>query len=638
MKKLALLLCTSWIFLIGVGRAQETLLDDEEMLDDQEVEFDAPAKPTKEIKKNKKHQERDRRRRERAMRKEKERFARENRQKEERIKKEKEDARKRFEKEEKEEAQRLAREEKKQARDARKHQKKEAEAREALIRETEKRQREEKFRLKEERQKQEETFKKKKDQDKENTRVQKVKFTRQQRKDLMDKWKELHVLEVDRDYDTGKYADLCKVPTWPTYATFWGKKGFTNATASYHFATDAYGSSGGNGDIMRLVVGEDQVTLQDILFVRKLLNDSKIKHIAGGSGNFGGILEIADYEPIIKFDGKVEQCGVTLDLARYLIRNNFAIGIQVPILQRKHTVTASIPYITHNDFANYKGDDAANGIRSAFLDGLFKAKGINELGGSRAGFGDVTLFSNVQFNSYDFERVILGARIQLPSATKASTDKFWCPELGNGGMISVGVYGAALVSYKKYFNPHILLEGNLNATTNVNRRVPKLLTRPHNSDGSLTTGNVKTGTNGLPLSFGDRFDYKDGTSATDFTEYDTIIPALGDYITKVTWEKGPEVKMRLGNMFESVLLRRGFLDVFYDVRLKWKDSYRGISAQEWNLEALRENTNQLEHKVGAVYAYQFDGDTRFNMGIGYAIAGHNTPKAVDASASLNYSF
>lgn len=127
-------------------------------------------------------------------------------------------------------------------------------------------------------------------------------------------------------------------------------------------------------------------------------------------------------------------------------------------------------------------------------------------------------------------------------------------------------------------------------------------------------------------------------SAAITDEYDSQVNNMGDTVTTVKMIRGPELKVRLGNMVEHCFMRRGFLDMFYDLRIKGRDYISGVSADDFNIELLRKNSYQVEHRLGLDYSYQFDLFTRARLGLAYTVAGKNVPKALDLSGSLNCAF
>ena len=144
---------------------------------------------------------------------------------------------------------------------------------------------------------------------------------------------------------------------------------------------------------------------------------------------------------------------------------------------------------------------------------------------------------------------------------------------------------------------------------------------------------VNTLAGGQNLAFGDRIKLQGS-----FSQFDSLVPNFGDTVSRVRIVRGGEVKMRLGNMVERFVSQRGFLDVFYDFRAKMKDLVSGLGADKYDVESVRRYSNQLEHRFGLDYSYQFDATTRMRLGTRYTVAGMNVPKTFDIAGSLNYDF
>jgi hypothetical protein len=91
-------------------------------------------------------------------------------------------------------------------------------------------------------------------------------------------------------------------------------------------------------------------------------------------------------------------------------------------------------------------------------------------------------------------------------------------------------------------------------------------------------------------------------------------------------------------MFERFILARGFLDIFYDFRGKLKDTISHKTRDEYNLDIIRKETSQVEHRIGIDYSYQADLYSRVHLDFRYTFAGRNVPKTFEIAGIYNYSF
>jgi len=545
---------------------------------------------------------------------------------------------------------RKAKELEKQRREAEKNEKK------RLEKEAKKQRKKEESKIKKEKHKDELKLAKQEYDQKMQQRYDQVRHNRKKRNDLIQKWALYHNKEVVESYAQGKYAELYKSPAWPTHAQYYENNHYLNIEACYNYATDSYDSSGAssNSDVSRLAFGEDEIRFKDISLVSKLISQKKL--VAANANNIVGQLTVNDgADRVIKFNGQVESYGIKIDLSRYIFRNNIAAGVQIPILYKKNRLRFNFPF----NFASK--NDAGQTIeesRDAQLGLIFRrlleskcfevnCKNLKTIGNSATGIGDIAAFINGQVDSTYFEKLVFGLRVQFPTAKKAKQHKLWSPELGNGGSTDFTGYLGTHIAYKKYLNPHILIQGTFSTDAHVDRRVPKRFTL----DDVTATGIVKSLSRNQKcpfekLAFADRVRFAQaggttqstGNNAQTFDEFDTCIKGFADNIKEVEFTRGPELNVRLGNIFERFITHRGFLDMFYDLRVKARDEYRGLCEDEWNLALLRVHTQEIEHRLGFDFSHQFDWDTRLRCGMRYTFAGMNVPKTFTLTGSMSHTF
>jgi hypothetical protein len=515
---------------------------------------------------------------------------------------------------------------------------------------------------------------------------------RQLRADGMARWKELHALEVHRDYDAGRYADLYKLPSWPGASQFFEKKDNLNLSVSYKYATDSYADDRSRSDITGIAFGYQPIKLQDILLASKLVANGTLTYVgspalrtavaavigntatrpdliaavcnvndqdaiavaaamAASSSSADNILALRDAQLVlnnnyvkslaatqIKFNGQIEEYGTSLDFARYILGKNVQLGTQIPVLYRHHKLTTDFKYI--ND--------------------VLSAKGISEMGGSATGLGDVVLFANAQTGARTFEKVLGGFKVTFPTGKKASTYKLWAPELGTGHT-QFSVYTSMLMDHSRLLNPHVYVEGIYSMPAHEDHRLPVKVTGNITRDGGnnatltvLNNGQTTSFTqaafdttnmplNNIIMGMGERLavvasKVPINTSEQFFSEYDTSIKGFGDKAFSVKVIRGLEFKARVGNIIEKFMFRRGFLDIYYDLRAKFKDAAHSLNNQEYNLDVVSDRTSFMAHKLGTEFTYQFDADARLRAGINYTFAGINTPKAFEINSAFGYSF
>jgi hypothetical protein len=499
---------------------------------------------------------------------------------------------------------------------------------------------------------------------------------------LAKKWKKHRATVVEEEYDAGKYADLYMQPSRPAAATYVPHKHMMSASAHYYYATDAYDSRGTNRDVAQMHFGEGPIQMQDMFLAVRLVDEkvlspsmnTPIYFLINNVGIVTGKKEII-------FNGEVEQWGTSVSLARYIWNRDVAVGVNVPFLYKKHRLNI----------------DFNGSIRGLFSDSL-KEKEFTEIGGSTSGLSDIQVFGHFNFDTPHLERSLAGVRFNIPTGQKASNNKLWGPELGNGGHFEGAAFFSATVPYKRLFNPHVFVQASASLTSHVNKRVPKKIratlppTKKEEKNiplpGNVTypTVTITQGSAKGLMTFGEEV-FNPSTRETmietsgekiDFTpvyeskevkeekvvgylrnygvenkqelapspnaieakidHFDTSLRNIGDHIANFKLRKGEQFNVRVGNMIKSFIFRRSFLDLFYDFRAKLSDYPYGLNHQDWNLSVYREGTQQIEHKCGFEFSYQFDQGTRLLMGADYTFAGRNVDKAFNSSLTVNYSF
>lgn len=527
-----------------------------------------------------------------------------------------------------------------------------------------------------------------------------------QRKELIQKWSVAHAKEVEQDYQDGRYADLYKLPAWPSWSQYFNEKHNVALRSYYSRADDAYDACGANSDVSILHFGQQDVALQDVLLVSKLTRDgvdynkqdtingrSTLKHYDKPSAldaqpiyeykagtkiddtNFSSEYQSEQSRYLsylareaIELRGRVEQYGCDVTMARSFWDNAFVAGFVVPVLYKKHRLEAHMNVASPEAKARIHGlalegalynkndddDEVPSFIEDAnyitpvpntfqrryggdtdlFVQDLIKAKGFERLGGSVAGFGDVSLFMHYAISSLLFDRAVVGARVKLPTGKEAATDRLWAPGLGTG-LTELSLFGSIALTHSKYCNPHGFIEGSFGLLGHVERRVPHRITVSDERATALSTS-LKTLNIDFPdLAFAERVITRESKG---FSAFDSSVAGFADYVTKVRMAKGFQLDMRIGNIIEECFSRRGFLDIHYSLMLKRKDRISQPDLEEWDAETLWRDTQRMGHTLGADYTYQCDAVTRASCGAWYTLAGKWVPKEFGIHFSLNHSF
>jgi hypothetical protein len=487
---------------------------------------------------------------------------------------------------------------------------------------------------------------------------------------LESEWRKIRGQRVAQDYADGKYADLYFQPAWPTYATYLRHKHLLNVGFDYQYATDFYGNRGDNMDITKGEFGEETMHLRDISLASKLVSCGVLQQLDGDIGN--GVFDqsanqylryLAD--SVIHFLGESESWRVNCDLSRHIWKCNLVAGVHIPFVYKKHRLKCELRELS--DEARAKNPTTietgltglVEPIPSAgvavspstfhrrygadtklFLRDLFKAKGFDELGGSSAGFGDIQAFLHTNFSSAWFQNLMLGVNFTFPTTQRKSMCKLWAPELGNGGFFETAFFGNIVIPKEWWFNPHLFLQVSTTIfPAHVQRRTPKRIQVANTAQASeFHRQTSKCINNAFALANRVDFDQNSNDPTRRFDEFDTCFKNIGDNIARFKMQKGSEFVMRLGNMVKNFILRRAFLDLYWDFRAKLRDWVTCLDVDVWDTNIYNRNSHQIENRAGLEWSYQFDQGTRFRAGVIYTFNGVNVPKTFQVSANMNYSF
>ncbi len=442
------------------------------------------------------------------------------------------------------------------------------------------------------------------------------------RRSNMNKWKKIRSRELSEDYAEGMYADLYKRPAWPFYAWFADNKDLLNVSLKYDYATTAFIANGGTRDLSKLYFGEDDFTFADILLAARLVKNAKAVN-----SSLVNLLIGADTmrDNKLIFHAKSHGYGASLDFARYIKDTDVLFGFQVPFGYKAHELKLD------SDISGFEANSRVRYAISELLDYVLHPKGLSYLPKmSIVGIGDISTFLSMQINTKFVERLIVGLKAMWPTSKDPDTKKLWAPKLGEG-FTTISWFGSVLFhKQRSYFNPHMMMEFAYSLPDHKNRRVPKKIINTeiagdeYFSDTDFAHGKkVKT-----PVAAG-----------IPFTELDSLIPAFADNVKPVKITQGPQIFVRIGNIIEKFILRRCFMDMFYEFRAKFKDRIgSGLTRDLWNVDVLKEDTHQLEHRIGADFTYQFDAKTRLQTGFKYTFDGINVPELFEFNIDVNVEF
>jgi len=476
------------------------------------------------------------------------------------------------------------------------------------------------------------------------------KLLKEERRELKRKWREKRYAKVKEDEYNGKFADLYHVPSWPSYGWFFDENHHASFILRYQTADRTYGSRGGNSNLSEHVFGASTIELKDILLTSKLIGEGLVAPPAGQplENNFVDFLATTK----LKLAASEEELETSLDLVRQFFGNDLAVGISLPLVYKRHSldIDVKLPDGVFDNMTQTLRDEQTNqvigttfrqmygGLFDEFLKDIFVRKGMNKHGSrNRFGFGDLTLFTFLNLHSRAWDRLIIGVRARIPTAAAPSHKVFWDPQLGNGGFAEISFYSGLLMSKDYKINPHIFWEATYRIPDRVRRRVPQI--KEFNGQTRAGAGTSFESADGVTtaelLVLGEQVQFKNGTP---FSQPDTVLKEFADQTRRLRIGGRFEAFLKVGNVFEKFIFRRGFLDVFYDLSLKDRDIVRNVDDIEWVKRVLEKDTVHIAHRLGCEYSYQFDAKSRARVGASYVFAGRNAPVLIQFNAALSVEF
>lgn len=415
--------------------------------------------------------------------------------------------------------------------------------------------------------------------------------------------------------------NLYKVPAWPFWSLGFNQDNILSLDFDVKYAGNAFISGGSSRDLSQLIFGNGDIYVKDILLASQLILDGKVRDFSGNGNVADNYLgRLANQQ--LHFNGSSTEYDLSLGFARHFLDDHITIGFKVPFVAKKHSLkltTSANSIVAQSTTFQSRYKDFEDFFVSGILDAKNIAYNNND---TEQGIGDVVLFINANFPSKVYERLSIGLRGQIPTGKKRDTNKLWGVELGNGGFAEISAFGSVLFSENRWFNPHALAEVAYRFHSRLDRRIAER----KQFDGS-GTGNLSS-----ILALGE---YVRGKSGISFDESDSSFKRFATQTVSVSYQKGAEITMQVGNMFKEFLFERAFGDLYYNLRIQTSDHAGNISDSGlFNRALITNDTSELEHTVGFDFSYQFDSYARVRAGVSYPFAGHNIAKTLHGNFSV----
>lgn len=428
---------------------------------------------------------------------------------------------------------------------------------------------------------------------------------------------------------------IYKLPRWPFYTQFYEQRDFFQFDFQVSGAWNASCCESKN-DLASFALGKECITVQDVLLVSKLAKQGKLQAInsspmSSGTADVAVLTALAEQR--LDFDASTWQVAGLFGFARHFARGHLSMNVQFPLLVRENNLcltndlTADVRDVM---LANPNSRFSSMSLHE-FLNAFLTDNNLTFPSNAKEfGLGDMVSSMYYQIPTKVVERCILGLKLVLPTSRCCGADLIWSPEIGNGGFIQLGGFFSVLYGNSRWVNLHMHAGVTGSFAANVCRRAPQCISV--NSDDACSCSPMLNDA----LTFSENLTVVPGQS---FAELETCLPAFAHDTFSFCLTPGVEGVIQVGNMFERFFVRRGFLDIFYNFRIKAKDSIGSHCGDKpFNASGWAKKTNQLEHKIGGEWSYQFSNKTRFSFGSSYIFAGKNVPQTLEGHLILNVEF
>lgn len=430
------------------------------------------------------------------------------------------------------------------------------------------------------------------------------------------------------------------------------------------YAGMAYNGFANNSELRSLssvVFGQASFTVQDIFLVSRLSNENKMRNAnipplapvrpGGSSAPFGNyrtdqyLSAIAPIRIIIEPEQRELTANVGFayrffwDKGECLIGS---VGANVPIRSILHimplTFTGGSLFFQNLPLG---GDIAETTLTQFFKDfisvddlfvhGILQSKGLEfHERQRRTGIGDISTYVTMDWAEYFnyMDALQLAVNFVLPSGNKPNANTVWEVLLGNGGAFQVeGSLTLLFNSPLAVFNPALRFVGQLSASFNSLRRVPKLRIQDQQPRVLVAQFDDLI----VPMAT-----FRGNYYVDTFEQYDSCIAELADLAIPTSTKYGSRFLVSIGNYFYNVMDLGLRLGVFYDYMMKGKDkvSARCTAGSLFNTCLLERFTAERFHRFGWNLTYKFQNLVELNIGSQHIIAGRNVPRLQELYVSF----
>lgn len=415
---------------------------------------------------------------------------------------------------------------------------------------------------------------------------------------------------------------LYKVPHWPPYSPLYTQRDL------FQLDLQARGAS----DLEDVALGQKCVYVKDVLLISKLAQKDLLQGTTPTSN-----ADLALFKAVagqqLAFDASMWQLAGFFNFGRHFKRGRLSFNVQFPLLMRQNRLRLTNDYTENvqTQVAAQTRSRFASMSLNQFFNEVLQANNLMACNRStQSGLGDVVTSFYYEVPTKKIERFIAGLKLVFPTSPSCADHVLWPSEIGNGGFAQLGAFISLLHHKNRWVNIHF--HGGITGSFGSNqcRRVPK---RFSNDDNSACSSGCDPLTG---LIFSDGLLPITGAS---FCELESSIKGFGVEKHKFHIRPGIEGILQIGNMFEQCFFQKGFLDIFYGLRIKGADHIGCIKLNDaFDPSVWRNNSDVIEHKIGGDWSYQYNNQTRFIFGASYIFAGHNEAKIIEGHINFRLEF
>ena len=404
----------------------------------------------------------------------------------------------------------------------------------------------------------------------------------------------------------------------------------SKASAEIEFSVDvaenSYGSSGNRENLASRVFGKKDIELKDLALVIRLSNNNPaVLANIFGSNNFDDFKRLANVP--VQFEALTHCEQVQLGGSVALFENSLRLSFGLPVGTGSNQLSLANDGLLQAKVGGaLLTGDFKDFTLSQFIDALATDMKMKTKIGERVtnyGLGQGFVGATYQLPIDSLELAQIGLQFYMPTTTQPDANRVWPVELGLRN-VALAANIHLLSQQQRYFNPYFHADGRLNLASKATRRVSRLVSK------DVATAPVEKMALGNWVATG-------GQGFND--EIESTVRGFSDFSSDVNWCLGHSMTLQIGNIFERVIGRGGYLDLAYRFNIKLKDRVLRVEpAGNYYTDPLVVNTDEIAHQLRLGYGYHFTDNFRLSVLGSLVFAGKNVAQVLGVSALFGFSF